>query len=274
MDDARQPQVETRARFRERVVLAMPAPMAAVYTAVAGARYDAVAICSATMTPDLGLPGWTAEELAERSGWDFAIIPDLPQESWRLTAAGVEPDRLLRVPVTQLVTARRIGPANRIRRIGRAVLSRLFRASAALPRRLPPLRPASIGPRLVVFGTGVVGRQVLQTFEGWATPVAFCDNDARKWRSVIEGVPVIGPADLRGLAYDGIVVASAFWPDICRQLLELGIDARRIDLARTQTVLNTKPGPAGSAYRTAARHERAVRTPSVAQSTPPGGVRR
>lgn len=256
MADQRAPLSGDRLPCRERVVLAMPLDMAAVYAAADGARYEVVAIRSAAAPPDAGIPVWTDADLSSRTGWDFVVAPDLPQELWRLAAAGVESDRILRVPVDDLVTPAHVSIVDRCRSVSRMVAGWLI--GAGTPRRpSTPLRPTVLGPRIVVFGTGLAGRRAVGTLRGWAEPVAFCDNDTRKHGSRLDGLPVVGVADLAGLSWDGILVASKYWPEICRQLLTLGIPAERIDLARPDLVLGTRPGPLDAGEVDAVRRPRA-----------------
>jgi len=55
---------------------------------------------------------------------------------------------------------------------------------------------AGCGNRLVLFGAGNLGRTVLQCVRSIGVePLAFADNSQSKWRSYVDGVPVLSPKD-------------------------------------------------------------------------------
>jgi FkbM family methyltransferase len=65
----------------------------------------------------------------------------------------------------------------------------------------------------VVFGTGKLGAGLArQLRDQGLSPLAFSDNDRRRWGTAIEGLPVIPPAELPSTA--PIIVASKFVKDI------------------------------------------------------------
>lgn len=82
--------------------------------------------------------------------------------------------------------------------------------------------------KAVVFGTGVYyqrkKRGILKDFE----VIAFADNDITKHGSIIDGKTVISPNEIINLEFDKVIVASQYYPDIAKQLVNLGVPETKI----------------------------------------------
>ena len=60
---------------------------------------------------------------------------------------------------------------------------------------------------IVIFGCGQAGRMVLNWLPAGNNPVAYADNDPRKWGTYICQVPVIPPSDLLSFQPDLVWIA-------------------------------------------------------------------
>ena len=70
-------------------------------------------------------------------------------------------------------------------------------------------------PSLVLFGVGVLGRQTLAGLRKVQTePVAFCDNNPATWNTVVDGVPVLPPAEAVAKFGDRAAFVVTIWRDI------------------------------------------------------------
>ncbi|MFZ0427153.1 MAG: hypothetical protein WAO20_03475 [Acidobacteriota bacterium] len=101
--------------------------------------------------------------------------------------------------------------------------------------------------RVVVFGAGCGGERGLRTLPRRRKAVAFCDNDPAKQGERLRGLPVIPPNDLRKTAYDRILIASMYYPEIYHQLVDLGVTPDRIDILDPD-ILSGQDDPTRSAY--------------------------
>jgi len=88
---------------------------------------------------------------------------------------------------------------------------------------------AGCGNRLVLFGAGNLGRTVLQCVRSIGVePLAFADNSQSKWRSYVDGVPVLSPKDAAAQYGASALFLVAIWslghfyPDSRAQLERLG----------------------------------------------------
>lgn len=83
--------------------------------------------------------------------------------------------------------------------------------------------------RLLIFGCGKKAKEIVRYINKRKNKV-FCyiDNDANKQGRGYLGKMVLAPADVRNLEYDYILVASVYWKEMRRQLLELGIESKKI----------------------------------------------
>jgi glycosyltransferase involved in cell wall biosynthesis len=85
--------------------------------------------------------------------------------------------------------------------------------------------------RTLIFGAGSAGIRALRTLPDANHMIAFIDNDPSKKGQVLEGYPIISPAQLNGLRYDRIVIASIYMDEIYDQLTRMGIAYSRISRA-------------------------------------------
>ncbi len=82
--------------------------------------------------------------------------------------------------------------------------------------------------RLVVFGAGAGGLQVLDRVPRKEMILCFADNDRRKQGTLLHGIRVVAPAELAAIDYRYIVIASMYRAEIEKQLAELGIPADKV----------------------------------------------
>ena len=89
------------------------------------------------------------------------------------------------------------------------------------------------GERLVLFGAGGLGRKTLAGLRrAGVEPLAFADNDTRLWGTVVEGLPVLAPAEAAERYGSRAAFVVAIWRagstdvmgDRMRQLRELGCE--------------------------------------------------
>lgn len=85
--------------------------------------------------------------------------------------------------------------------------------------------------RVVIFGAGSRGREVLQGLGPDAVVVGFVDNNPARQYTTVAGKPVLPPEALATLEVDAVYVASAHVSTIRPQLVAQGIDPARIHLA-------------------------------------------
>lgn len=87
--------------------------------------------------------------------------------------------------------------------------------------------------RIAIFGAGTLGRRTKRELEETCLVACFADNNQALWGMEIEGVPVVRPADLTGLAFDRVVVCvwadESFDNGVARQLREIGVPPGKID---------------------------------------------
>lgn len=82
--------------------------------------------------------------------------------------------------------------------------------------------------QIVLFGTGATGRFVVRDMIAvGAPPVAFADNDQRKWGMEIEGISVYSPADCAtrfpNAEWIATVMDEKFEAEIVAQIAEMGV---------------------------------------------------
>ncbi len=82
--------------------------------------------------------------------------------------------------------------------------------------------------KLILFGAGLVGRQVLPKYHERFDILAFADNDPKKHNDVISGISIIHPEQIFQCDYDYIVITSTSIDPIEEQLLTLGVPKEKI----------------------------------------------
>ncbi len=87
-------------------------------------------------------------------------------------------------------------------------------------------------PVIVIFGASQGGERFLRRCGDSYQVLGFCDNDPRKQGQSLAGQSVFAPAQLHGLPYDQIIVASMFGQEIKAQLVtQFGIPETQIHYA-------------------------------------------
>lgn len=90
--------------------------------------------------------------------------------------------------------------------------------------------------KVILFGAGLIGRQVFPKLGNHVHVLAFSDNDTNKQGGFISGIPVISPDNIKDFDFDAVLISSTSITDIRDQLLELGINKEKI------VVLNEEQG--------------------------------
>lgn len=84
---------------------------------------------------------------------------------------------------------------------------------------------------IIIFGAGSAGRKLYQFYkENNVTVRYFCDNDKSKHNTKIDDCSVISPEQLKQLLNPFIIIASTYWLQIEKQVIELGLPYRIIDI--------------------------------------------
>ena len=84
---------------------------------------------------------------------------------------------------------------------------------------------------IIIYGAGYFGKQVLELCtQGGLSVDFFCDTDAGRWGSQIQGVAIISPDKLCGMKEDYAIVVSPkyAYAEIVNKLIALGIDSNNI----------------------------------------------
>lgn len=82
---------------------------------------------------------------------------------------------------------------------------------------------------VLIFGTGSTSRVVCTGLQQDVLISAFVDNDSSKWGKLYYySKKVISPYDINNYHYDYIIIASQFNEEIYNQLLDMGIDKKKI----------------------------------------------
>lgn len=81
---------------------------------------------------------------------------------------------------------------------------------------------------VVLFGVGFIYNQNKDLVKSHEEVIALIDNNSTLWGSRIDNCLVYKPEDLKSLTYDKIILMSRKSYDMEKQLLEMGIDEKRI----------------------------------------------
>jgi FkbM family methyltransferase len=97
---------------------------------------------------------------------------------------------------------------------------------------MPPatIRGKFLLKTVIIFGSGSGGKRVISSIPPDTRVSAFCDNDDSRVGRYMHGIPVVHPKDLPGMAFDEIIIASEFYEEICEQLLELYVPAKKFSV--------------------------------------------
>lgn len=81
--------------------------------------------------------------------------------------------------------------------------------------------------RLLLFGAGKLYQEIKRELRPFHI-LAIIDNDEKKHGQVLDGHPIISPKSVNAYQFDYIVLTNSYQEDTRRQLIELGIDTRKI----------------------------------------------
>lgn len=77
---------------------------------------------------------------------------------------------------------------------------------------------------IVIFGASTLGIKTFELLKENYNIIYYCDNDNKKWGSLLNGIEIISPKKLIKLNNISVVVASMYYREIIEQLKILGID--------------------------------------------------
>ena len=78
--------------------------------------------------------------------------------------------------------------------------------------------------KIIIFGAGGGGKRIGKWVDHQqAEIIAYADNDPAKEKQTMNGVGIIAPGSISRYEYDYILIASAFYQDIRRQLIGFGV---------------------------------------------------
>lgn len=80
--------------------------------------------------------------------------------------------------------------------------------------------------KVLIFGTGKGCKECLDLID--CDVIAFLDNDKLKQGTQLHDIPIIPPELLHQYQYDYVIIASQFYNDMSKQLLELGVSYKAI----------------------------------------------
>jgi hypothetical protein len=78
--------------------------------------------------------------------------------------------------------------------------------------------------KVTVFGTGQMAKDARRILEELGRQVQFwSDNDTRKHGTIIDGIKVLRPSQLRQCIEGPVIIASQWYKEIAKQLTCMGI---------------------------------------------------
>ncbi|MCR5267085.1 MAG: class I SAM-dependent methyltransferase [Lachnospiraceae bacterium] len=78
--------------------------------------------------------------------------------------------------------------------------------------------------KTLIYGAGMVGEQIYQNIKDTQEVIGFLDGNKEKKGRLVCGIKVLGGVEaLEGVSYDRIYIASTFWKEIKKVLLEAGV---------------------------------------------------
>lgn len=81
---------------------------------------------------------------------------------------------------------------------------------------------------IIIFGTGLFYQRRKKSLPECTNIVAFIDNNIKVQGNLLDGSIIINPSDLSSLTYDYVILASIVPNEMKKQLLEMGIDEKKI----------------------------------------------
>ena len=97
--------------------------------------------------------------------------------------------------------------------------------------------------KILLFGAGLVGRQVLPNYRERFDILAIADNDPKKQSGTIMGIDIIHPQQISQYDYDYIVITSTSIQPILDQLLSLDIAPDKIKQYVDHVAISRQPFP-------------------------------
>jgi FlaA1/EpsC-like NDP-sugar epimerase len=96
--------------------------------------------------------------------------------------------------------------------------------------------------KVIIFGAGGIGRRLCEEIKaaGNDEVLCFADNNRHKQDTVVDGVRVFSPDKIFDFDYDKIIVSSSYVESMKAQLLEMGIDRRKIEAGEEPHILVRK----------------------------------
>ncbi|MCR5592010.1 MAG: class I SAM-dependent methyltransferase [Lachnospiraceae bacterium] len=83
--------------------------------------------------------------------------------------------------------------------------------------------------KVLIYGAGMVGEQIYRNIKDEHEVVGFLDSNAEKKGRLVNGIKILGGVEaLSGVDYDRIYIASTFWKEIKKALMEAGVDEDRM----------------------------------------------
>lgn len=97
--------------------------------------------------------------------------------------------------------------------------------------------------KIILFGAGLVGRQVLPKYIERFDVLAIADNDSKKQSGTLSGIDIIHPKQISQYDYDYLVVTSTSIQPIIDQLLSLGVPPEKIKQYVDHQAIARQPFP-------------------------------
>ncbi|MDQ8186434.1 hypothetical protein [Pelagicoccus sp. SDUM812002] len=97
--------------------------------------------------------------------------------------------------------------------------------------------------KIIIFGAGLGGRRANQCLRRGDKVIAFADNNPNRQGEMFLGKKIMSPVSLAEGNFDGILIASQYAPQIFQQLVELGIDQKKIEVADYDIILGNYEVP-------------------------------
>lgn len=74
--------------------------------------------------------------------------------------------------------------------------------------------------KILVFGSGQAAERFFEVFQHDYQILAFIDNDQNKQGQYLKGLPIISPSKIESFSFDVIYIASQYYREIYRQLIQ------------------------------------------------------
>ncbi|WP_244834818.1 DUF1574 domain-containing protein [Clostridium sp. BJN0001] len=81
---------------------------------------------------------------------------------------------------------------------------------------------------VIIFGTGKSRKIVESGFNDDVNVIAYLDNNTDKWNQKINGKYILNPENIKNMEYDYVIIASQYNDIIYNQLINLGVDIKKI----------------------------------------------